>query len=389
LGAPTATSSFGIDTNDDAYWDISIPFNISYLGTTRTSIRLISNSVIVLGTPFLNINSLTEFAPDFPAVDKIFISAGDRNVDNVWSGTFGTSGTRTHVVRFEGWDGAYSSVYETEYNLVWEAVFYEATPNRIDIRIIKNAAYRPEFTLEELELYGVPTEVPAPVRITDLDADISDAIGEGIIFVGAAGNSNIGFPGSKIDVLGGQDYDNYFVLNGERVYYHRGSSPSRSTVDLITVGSLSSSVQERKRPESNTGPGVDLYAPGENIVSAVFDSSGNAGSILDESGALYQKWSGSSIASAQVTGILALVLEKYPRLNQQQAKAYILNYAKEGLMFETFNGFSDTSSLQDGPNRIAYYHKERRDDGLVIPSTREWIRPSAGQLYPRPKIRRT
>lgn len=390
LGAPVATSAFGIDANDDAYWDIALPFNISYLGTSRSSIRVISNSVIVFGTPFLNINDLSEFAPNYPAVDKILISAGDRNVDNILTGTFGDPGTRTHVVRFEGWDGAYSSLYEPTYNLIWEAVFYEATPNRVDIRIVKNAAFRTEFTLEELDTYGVPTEIPAPVRVADLDTDIDDAIAEGIIFVGAAGNSSSGFPGSKIDVPGGQDYDNYFVLNGERVYYHRGSSPSRSNIDIITVGALSSSVEERKRSESNAGPGVDLYAPGENIVSAVFDASGNLVTLLDEGGgALYQKWSGTSIAAAQVTGILALALESYPNMNQAEAKEYVLNYAKEGLMSETFNGFGDPTSLQDGPNRIVFYYKERKDDGVMIPKSTERIRPSTGQLYPRPKIRKT
>lgn len=388
LGSPSNSSAFGIDLNDDAIWDITLPFDIEYLGTIRNSIRLHSNSLIIFGNPFLNINDLFEFAPNFPAVDKLFISAGDRNVDNVWAGTLGTAPNRTYVLRYEGWDGAYSSLYEEENNLIWETVFYENQPNRIDLRIVKNAVFRTEFTLEELNDYGVPTQIPSPVRIADLDSDISDAISEGVIFVGAAGNSSTGFPGLKIDVPGGQDYDNYFVLNGERIYYHRGSSPSRSSTNLITVGSLNSTLQERKRVESNTGPGVDLYAPGENIIAAVFDNSGNASPALNENGSLYQKWSGSSIASAQVTGILALALEKYPNLNQQEAKQYILNYAREGVMFETTNGFNDVSSLQTGPNRIAFYHKERRDDGVMIPKSRQRVRPEAGQLYPRPVIRK-
>lgn len=471
IGSPTASGSNGIDTNDDAIWQITLPFTVQYAGTSYTSLTLCSNSFIAFGTPFLLPNSLVEFDYNYPAVNKIFISAGDRNVQNIRRGTFGTTPNRTHVIRFEGWDGAYGStnVEEPSNNLIWEVVLYEATPNRIDVRIVKNAAFRPEFTISEINSYGAIVDgPPTPVRVASMDADIADAISEGIIFVGAAGNS-----GYKIDVTSGNDYDNYIVENGETIHYHRGSTPSNSHPSLISVGSLDSSSFEPKAATSNTGPGVDLYAPGENIVSSVFDKTGNlstvvtdkhltidggfagTGSILAQAGkaaiitveehglsngdivtiddcsnsnynvdkavitvidansfsfnisngsyssgletltgtvkagALFQKWSGTSIAAAQVTGLLALALEAYPSLTQAEAKAYLLNFAKTGLMSNTGStSYTDAGSLQGGANRIAFLHKERLDTGALIPKTTQRLRPTSGQLYPRPVIRK-
>jgi hypothetical protein len=330
-----------------------------------------------------NLNDLVEFDYNFPTVNKIFLSADDRNVENLWAGTLGVAPNRTYVVRSEGWDGAYGSIYEENNNFVWEAVFYENEPSRIDIRFVENASFRSEFTLEELESYGVVLDGPViPVRVQDVDVDISDAVSDGIIFVGAAGNSGI-----KIDTVNGVDYDNYLVENGEHVYYHRGSSPANSHPSLICVGALSSISDETKTALSNTGPGVDIYAPGENIIAAVFDNSGAAGDLLDEgNGELYQKWTGSSIAAAQVTGILALALEKYPRMTQSEAKEYITRYARQGLMTDSAGSYADSTSLQEGPNEIAYYYKERRDDGVLVPKSVEWLRPSQGQVYPRPQI---
>jgi hypothetical protein len=383
LGAPPSSASGGIDQNDDASWAVSLPFSIEYLGSPyQNNIYFSSNSAIFfgLGSPY---NS-TLLGNNVPAANKMYLSAGDRNVENILTGSFGTSPNRTFVVRFEGWDGAYSSIYEPENNLIWEVVFYEATPARIDVRFIKNAAFRPEFTLNELLDYGCFVGGdPIPVRDPSMDADILDAINDGIIFVGAAGNV-----GTYVDTPTGQDYNNHIVENGEFIYYHRGSSPANSHPDLICVGALDSTSSETKTETSNTGPGVDLYAPGKNIITSVFNGTGTIGDTLDDNGELYQKWSGTSVAAAQVTGLLALVLELYPNMTQADAKQYILNYAKENLITDTNGSYLDQTSLQGGNNKIAYYYKERLDTGTLIPKTRQWIRPSTGQLYPRPVIRK-
>ena len=302
----------------------------------------------------------------------------------MYTGTFGTSPNRTFIVRWEGYDGAYGGVYESNPNLIWEAKFYEATPEQIDVHVVTNACYRSEFTTGELVTYGLNLNAgTAPIRENSIDIDIEDAIDEGIIFIGAAGNS-----ATKIDVLGGLDYDNYYIDNGQIIYYHRGSTPG-ATGNVICVGNADSTSQENKSESSNTGPRVNLYAPGNNIFSSVYDNTGFGGTTVTENGSEYQKTSGSSMSAAQISGLIALALETYPWMSQADAINYIENYAKLDKMFDSGGGYLDTTSLQGGNNKFAYYHRERPDDGILLPKSRQWVRPATGVVFPRPQIKKS
>jgi hypothetical protein len=339
--------------------------------------------------------------------------------------------------------------------------FYEATPAQIDLNIVSNANYRAEFTQQELADYGLNLQgAPAPYRNAAMDADIADAISEGIIMIGSAGNS-----ATKIDIEGGLDYNNYFVDNGLPIYYHRGSSPG-ATAGVICVGESSGTSVETKSQTINTGPRVDLYAPGTNVMSAVYSmlatgsnivNDGSASSSLTSassingvatvvttsphgftnstlvtikdctdanyniskasitvvndtsfsytlpfavtlssvsvtgtalSGYLYQKASGTSVSTAQVTGLLALALEQYPWMTQEDARNYVLTYAKAGVITDTEGGYSDITSLQGGNNKFAYHYKERPDAGVLVPKSKQWLRPSTGLVFPRSIIRK-
>ena len=463
IGVPTSFDSEGIDSQDDAYWNISLPFPVKYLTQSYNNVYVNSNSYITFG----NANFTYVMGDQSPALRKICISAGDRNCDAVYTGTFGTVGSRTFIIRWEGYDGAYGGVYELSPNMIWEMTFYEATPEQIDVHVISNACYRSEFTTSELSDYGINLNGPAaPLREATIDTDIADAISEGIIFVGSAGNSS-----TKIDNSSGDDYNNYFIDNGLPVYYHRGATPGASST-VICVGNADSNSQENKSPTSNTGPRVDLYAPGNNVISSVYDSTsspntvglfeltiegggaGTASLITQQAGlatltatnhglsngdlitvedctnskynvinatvtvydadtiiytmqndpsynnglellegtikakGLYQKISGTSMAAAQVTGILALALETYPWMTQEDARNYILSYAKQNVMFDTTGGYLDNISLQNGNNKFAYYHRERPDDGVLLPKYRQWIRPISGVVFPRAQIKK-
>lgn len=112
-------------------------------------------------------------------------------------------------------------------------------------------------------------------HVASVDVDIQEMIDAGIHVCIAAGNTT-----QKIDVVGGVDYNNYYVggyFNGPNPnYYHRGSSPWDD--QALVVGCLSDSpyssntALEKRSSFSETGPGVDLYAPGENIMSATSNS---------------------------------------------------------------------------------------------------------------------
>jgi hypothetical protein len=379
IANPTFSDSSQFSDNDEAYWTITPPFAVTYLTTSYNEIHVTSNSYITFGSPVLRyVLDATS-----PNIRKIFVSAGDRSCEGVWTGTFGTTGSRTFIVRWEGYEGAYSTTYETTPNVIWEMKFFEATPNRFELHIVQNANFRAEFNDAQLIQRGLNLLFDTtPIRILDIDADISDAINDGIIFVGSAGNS-----GTKIDTPSGLDYNNYVVVNGLPVYYQRGSSPASSHTNVICVGAIDSASTETKSTFSNAGPGVDVYAPGRNIISSVNNGSGSLAPTIEENSATYQKLSGTSMASPQVTGILALALEKYPNMTPVEAKSFITKFAKNNIT-DTGGSYDDNTSLQGSANRFAYYRKERPDNGLLIPKTVRFIRPDTGAVFPRPQIRR-
>jgi len=117
--------------------------------------------------------------------------------------------------------------------------------------------------------YGIPnlaytdntyTNIVIGIRSSSMDNDIRDAINEGIIFCGSAGNLN-----TYIDIPSGNDYNNNLIYNGVSYYYHQGSSPG-SSPNVICVGAVDSTATVQKTIYSNMGPRVDVFAPGASIM---------------------------------------------------------------------------------------------------------------------------
>jgi hypothetical protein len=246
------------------------------------------------------------------------------------------------------------------------------------------------FTASELNDFGIRTGTISgtpvalrPARVAAVDADMEDAIADGIIMVGAAGNDN-----TKIDVVGGQDFNNFFTWSGFTVPYHQGSTPSASG-NTICVGAISALVNESKATFSNCGPRVDIYAPGQNIQSS-FNSTTSFGGVDDPRTSDFKigKISGTSMASPQVCGILACVLEIYPNMTQAEAIEYIQYYAKKNQITDTGGGFTDLTSLQGSANNYLFYFEERINSGTIFPKQNNKPRPQNGAVYPRTRIRR-
>jgi thermitase len=77
-------------------------------------------------------------------------------------------------------------------------------------------------------------------------------------------------------------------------------------------------------PFSNSGPVVDVAAPGVDIISTYnADYSGNT------TGALYARFSGTSLAAPHVAGVAALVKARRPDLTGQEIAARIQNNATD------------------------------------------------------------
>lgn len=239
------------------------------------------------------------------------------------------------------------------------------------------------FTSGQLASYGLMVNNNVPVRYPAVDADIQDMLAAGVILVGAAGNS-----GWKHDLPGGADWNNTATISGSTYYYMRGGTPTANDTHLnpITIGCTNLTSTEAKAYFSDCGPGVDLFAPGYFIMSPV--TSGYSVKTADSRNASYylSKMAGTSMASPQVTGVLACALELYPRWKQSDAKAFILACAKPGQLTTTNGGYSDTTDLQGSANLHLYYQPIVPTSGQVIPTPTYGLRPSSGQVFPRPRI---
>lgn len=244
------------------------------------------------------------------------------------------------------------------------------------------------FTESQLiQNYGIDSfnsVVTIPVRVSAIDADIQDAINDGIIVVGSAGNDYM-----KIDVSGGADYNNTVTgipaggSTPSTFSYHRGNSPGSATGN-ICVGSIGTLTNDSKSQFSNTGPRVDIYAPGSGIISSV-----HSGGVSDSRNGSYflDKKSGTSMASPQVCGVLALALELYPNMNQADALSFIQKTAGIDQITATSGGYDDFADLQGSPNYYLAYKKERPIDKNVFPKNNFYVRET-NQVYPRTRIRR-
>jgi subtilisin family serine protease len=251
------------------------------------------------------------------------------------------------------------------------------------------------FDAAQLNSWGFIAGQRIPQRVSALDADIQDAIDEGIIIVGAAGNGSW-----KHDIPGGPDWDNSFQMAyrypGQTFYYMRGASPTANDQNInggfditnICVGAIDSYSVDQKVTFSDCGPGVDIWAPGTNIISAI-PNEGYGVPDPRNSNFFISKFNGTSMASPQVCGVIACALELYPNMKQADAKAYVLFHAKTNQLTTTNGGPTDGQDLQGTANKFLYYYKERNTQGNIFPKINYKPRPSTGAVFPRTRIKRT
>ena len=247
-----------------------------------------------------------------------------------------------------------------------------------------------------LETYGIPVTtsnalVNTPARYAALDADVEDAIADGVIMVGSSGNSYW-----NVNTESDLDYNNSFNYSGgftATVYPMQGSTPTASGTSLC-VGAIDVVTEEYKATFSNYGSRVEVYAPGRFITSSVYNFSAQSEFgvtlVTDPRNNIYYlgSISGTSMASPQVAGLLACLLENFPSMTQSEIKTYIENNSTSNRISSTGGGAADYTSLGvNSNNRHLFYKKERGLTGYVAINTVK-NRSSAGNVYPRTKIRR-
>jgi len=183
-----------------------------------------------------------------------------------------------------------------------------------------------------------------PMYVETLADQVEDILTEGcgsfssLLFVGSAGNDYFGI--DKVPDDGIQNFDSssadqgshfnhdylmlFYYENGEPVIdwwpTARGATPSNSP-SAINVGNLDTLVSQYKYLSSNFATGVDVWAPGQTIITAAINT--NGGEDPRDSNYGIRMFNGTSAASPQVVGVLACEMELNPMMNVSQAKRYL------------------------------------------------------------------
>lgn len=185
-----------------------------------------------------------------------------------------------------------------------------------------------------------------PVRVTSVESDMEDCILDGVVLVAAAGNST-----HKMDILGGADYNNYFTNNFGTRYYHRGGTPQAAD-GTICVGAIDytyQSGQERCASFTEKGPRVDIFAPGYAVQAAIPTGStldSNSTTHPDDANYKIRKLQGTSMASPQVAGIVATLLQARPTYTPAQCLAWVQEVSANNRLFDATTGTPSTDYLQ-------------------------------------------
>ena len=161
-------------------------------------------------------------------------------------------------------------------------------------------------------------------------------------------------------------------------------------------------MNEYKDDSSDWGERVDIFAPGTQIISAVYDQSsatteGYGPLVADPRDNSYYLGSvtGTSMASPQVCGIIACLAEQEPNLTQAEALQHLIENSLPEIGSQGLPEQSPYEGFGDSNNRYAFIPKIRPDAGLARPAQLHKYRNTenptntTGVKYPRTRIQVT
>jgi len=173
------------------------------------------------------------------------------------------------------------------------------------------------------------------------------------------------------------------VNNGNQVfYYNRGAWPNTPDSGAINVGSLSKQADFRRSTFTNFGPAVDVFAPGDNILSAYGNTGLNDTKYVQGSGNYFYPINGTSMASPQVCGVAAILAGGKERFTNADVLGYLNKLSITGDM--TFDiaggGLADNTCRQGSPNKYLHVENPRPIVGYI-----EEVRGerTSGMTFPR------
>ena len=182
------------------------------------------------------------------------------------------------------------------------------------------------WVLDEGSQYGIDVvnlslghPVMEPAELDPLVRAVEDVWNAGIVVVCSAGNRGA---------------DGNFTVNSP------GNSPLLLTVGSLTDWNTATTADDKVSSFSSRGPSAvdhflkpDFVAPGNRIVSTTSVSSALAKalpqSLTGGPGAAYLELSGTSMAAAEVSGVVARMLQQDPTLNPATVKHRLVATARE------------------------------------------------------------
>lgn len=228
-----------------------------------------------------------------------------------------------------------------------------------------------------------------PYFYSSLNADVEDAILDGLIVVTAAMNSSWNLPN-----FSSQDINNsyeYTYTDGITYSYspNYGGSPAAAEGN-IRVGAIGSKNGEYKANFSNYGERITVWAPGTNIVSSVYSNAAATeyGITLanDPRNSSYRlgSISGTSMATPQVCGVLACIAEQEPNMRQTDAEQYLSETSTSTVGSQGSPSQFPYEGLGDSPNLYLNYKLKRQLEGSLQQTLFKNRYPgSRGIKYPR------
>ncbi len=222
---------------------------------------------------------------------------------------------------------------------------------------------------EEKALYKFTSQFAftglCPFYDTTFASDCKAAVDAGVLVVANSGNN-----GFYQDVVNGPDWDNSIQTAGGTKYnYNRGANPS-STLGVVNVGNISTTLLSGLRAietSSNRGPGITIYASGQNTVTCCTSGTNQGLNVdpytptvntqyINTTNTNYRlgKFGGTSAASPQIAGILATWAESNNYLTGYDAVSMLNEYALTDRIYTPAVDFLDGYSLWGDTGRFAY-----------------------------------
>ena len=280
-----------------------------------------------------------------------------------------------HYMPSKGTDGEGNTIYRLDFPDLLAVHFRGVTydPNTPGPSGWTEAGVEADFGVR----FGVETY---PAYSSSIAADVQDAIDDGIVVIGAAGNDNL-----LMAEVGDIDYNNYLVIfkNNDNFafYYNRGAWPNTPDSGSINVGALSDTADFRRSTYSMFGPSVDVYAPGDDILSS-FGNTGFVDGKYGGGGNYYYPIQGTSMASPQVCGVIACLATGKERFTQADAFGYLNQHSVYGDMtFDAFGGgFTDSTCSIGSLNKYLIAKNPRQESGFI---SRQVGNRTTGLTFPR------